>query len=134
MGHILLRLTIWFLLTNNFSWENIAIGIVIALILPRPQGRPDRLKEIFQILGKILIAIPQAYVEAFQMILRPHREEIVVAERVKAARASRLVFLDVFLITFTPKTIVLNYNEEGWYDVHRVQARVPKRIQGRQEP
>lgn len=29
-----------------------------------------------------------------------------------------LIFLNIFLITFTPKTIVVKYHEEGCYEVH----------------
>jgi multicomponent Na+:H+ antiporter subunit E len=124
IGHLILRLSIWFLLTANFTLENIIIGILIALLLPRSYTKRDSLKELLQVLGKILIAIPQAYIEAFEMLLRPHDEEEIVMERVSANRSSRLIFLDVFLITFTPKTIVVRYNEEGcFYEVHRVGRR-----------
>jgi multicomponent Na+:H+ antiporter subunit E len=124
IGHLILRLSIWFLLTANFTLENIIIGILIALLLPRSYTKRDSLKELLQVLGKILIAIPQAYIEAFEMLLRPHDEEEIVMERVSANRSSRLIFLDVFLITFTPKTIVVKYNEEDCcYEVHRVGRR-----------
>ncbi|NJK73710.1 MAG: cation:proton antiporter [Oscillatoriales cyanobacterium RU_3_3] len=124
IGHLILRLSIWFLLTANFTLENIIIGILIALLLPRSYTKRDSLKELLQVLGKILIAIPQAYIEAFEMLLHPHNEEDIVMERVSANRSSRLIFLDVFLITFTPKTIVVKYNEEACcYEVHRVGRR-----------
>jgi multicomponent Na+:H+ antiporter subunit E len=134
IGHFILRLTIWFLLTNNLKLENIIIGVAIALLLPRSAPAPEKLRDLLSVLGKILLAIPQAYIEAVEMLLRPHKYEAVVKERVKAARTPRLIFLDVFLITFTPKTIVLKYDEAGWYDVHRVQPRNQPEIQsGREE-
>jgi len=34
-----------------------------------------------------------------------------------------LVFLDIFLITFTPKTIVLNCDAQGTYEVHLLKPR-----------
>jgi hypothetical protein len=62
--------------------------------------------------------------------------------RVPPRRSQGLIFLDIFLITFTPKTIVLKYRDRaryelefgsntpenillkqrelGWYEVHRV--------------
>jgi multicomponent Na+:H+ antiporter subunit E len=127
IGHLILRLTLWFLLTANFSPANIAIGLAVALLLPRPDRATESLKDWLQMLGKILWAIPQAYVEAFEMIFRPHPREDVVLERVEARRSSRLVFLDIFLITFTPKTIVLDHHPEGWYEVHRVRPRTGQR-------
>jgi multicomponent Na+:H+ antiporter subunit E len=123
IGHLILRLTLWFLLTANLSVENIIIGVAIALLLPRNVPTAESVKDLLQVLWKILQAIPIAYLEAFEMLFRPHLYEDVVMERVIAQRSPRLVFLDVFLITFTPKTIVLKYHEEGWYEVHRVRRR-----------
>lgn len=123
MGEILLRLVIWFLLTANFTVANIFIGVAIALLLPRTSTSHTRLTELFWALGKIIVAIPQAYKEAIQLILFPHTEEEIVMERVQGRRSPGLIFLDIFLITFTPKTTVLKYNEDGWYEVHHVKRR-----------
>ncbi|MEA5469213.1 Na+/H+ antiporter subunit E [Spirulina sp. 06S082] len=121
VGHLILRLTIWFLLTADLSWPNILIGLSISLLLPRGYTNPEALKDWLLVLGKILWAIPQAYIEAFDLILRPHNEEDIILEQVEKKRSHRLVFLDILLITFTPKTIVVKYDEEGgWYEVHRV--------------
>ncbi len=67
--NILLRLTIWFLLTADFSVANIIIGVSIALLLPRSYTSPEKLKDWLQVLWEIVIAIPQAYIEAFQIML-----------------------------------------------------------------
>lgn len=123
VGHLIFRLTIWFLLTANLSLENIIIGVAIALLLPRSYTEPEVLKDWFSVLGKILWALPQAYLEAFELIFRPHNDEDVILERVTTQRSRRLIFLDIFLITFTPKTIVIKYNQNGWYEVHRVVRR-----------
>jgi multicomponent Na+:H+ antiporter subunit E len=123
IGNIILRLVIWFLLTANFSLTNIIIGIAIAFLLPHNSTSPERLKDLLQGSIKIIMAIPQAYMEAIELILRPHTEEEIVMERVRSRQSSRQVFLDIFLITFTPKTTVLKYHERGWYDVHRVTRR-----------
>ena len=77
-------------------------------------------------LGKIFQAIPQAYIEAVELMFRPHKHEDVVMEKVPLHRSPLLIFLDVFLITFTPKTIVLKYHQHGWYFVHRVRRRRAK--------
>lgn len=121
--NLILRLTIWFLLTANLSPANIIIGISIALLLPGRPKAPGRLKDWLRALWETLVAIPQAYKEAFEMILRPHNYEEVTMERVKPGRTPGLIFLDIFLITFTPKTIVLKYHENGWYEVHWVRRR-----------
>ncbi|MBD2181353.1 Na+/H+ antiporter subunit E [Planktothrix sp. FACHB-1355] len=122
-GDLILRLLIWFLLTADFSWINIFLGIHIAILLPFSYKSPGALDDWLSVLGKIVVAIPQAYIEAFDIIFRPHNYEDVVLERVEPRRTPGLVFLDIFLITFTPKTIVLKYREDGWYEVHRVRRR-----------
>ncbi|MBW4683694.1 MAG: Na+/H+ antiporter subunit E [Komarekiella atlantica HA4396-MV6] len=125
VGHLnlILRLVIWFLLTANFSVANIIIGVSIAFLLPGRPKTPEALKDWLRVLGEVIVAIPQAYIEAFEIMLRPHNHEEVTMERVKARRTPGLIFLDIFVITFTPKTIVLKYHEQGWYEVHRVRRR-----------
>lgn len=122
--NIILRLTIWFLLTADLSVANLIIGISIAFLLPRHFASPEPLREWMRVLWEIIIAIPQAYLEAIQIMLRPHDQEEIVRERVKPKRTPGLIFLDIFLITFTPKTIVLKYEEQGWYKVHRVRRKI----------
>ena len=122
--NLILRLTIWFLLTADLSLPNIIIGIAIAFLLPGNSKKPSSsLKDWLRVLWKIIKAIPQAYFEAIQIMLQPHNEEDLIRKRVKERRASGLVFLDIFLITFTPKTIVTNYDENGWYEIHRVKQK-----------
>ncbi|GAB4233120.1 MAG: Na+/H+ antiporter subunit E [Elainellaceae cyanobacterium] len=121
--NLILRLTIWFLLTADLSLANIIIGVSVALLLPRNITAPGALKDWLRALGETIVAIPQAYLEAFEIIFRPHNYEDVTLERVKPRRTPGLIFLDIFLITFTPKTIVLKYHEDGWYEVHRVRRR-----------
>ena len=118
--NLILRLAIWFLLTADFSPANIIIGVTIAFLLPRHFTSSGALKDWLRVLWEIIVAIPQAYVEAIQIMLRPHNHEEIVRERVKPRRTPGLIFLDIFLITFTPKTIVVKYYEQGWYEVHRI--------------
>ena len=74
IGNLILRLVIWFLLTANFSLTNILIGISIAFLLPHSSISPERLKDLLRGLGRIIVAIPQAYIEAIELIFRPHTE------------------------------------------------------------
>lgn len=123
IGQIILRLTIWFLLTANFSPTNIFIGICIAVLLPGRVTSCESWQEWLRTLWKVAKAIPQAYVEAVEMMFRPHAREELVREPVPTRRSPGLIFLDIFLITFTPKTIVLKHDPEGWYEVHQVVRR-----------
>ncbi|MFS8779643.1 cation:proton antiporter [Synechococcus sp. W55.1] len=118
-----LRLLIWFLLTGNLSWDNVAIGVAATLLLPRQASAPVQWRDWGRVLQEILLAIPRAYWEAFEMILKPHTVEEVVYKQTLPNRSAGLVFLDIFLITFTPKTIVLNCNAQGTYEVHLLKPR-----------
>ena len=126
IGHLIFRLSIWLLLTANVSLTNIIIGVIIALLLPRGKSSPEKLKSWVKVIIKIFVAIPVAFMEAFEIIFRPHNQEEIIMEKVKLNRSPLLVFIDIFLITFTPKTIVMKYHEEGWYEVHHIK---PKRKQ-----
>ena len=123
IGQLILRLTLWFLLTANFSLANILIGVCIAFLLPGRATACDSWQEWLWGGWSILKAIPQAYIEAVELLFRPHLEEAIVKERVPRRRSPGLIFLDIFLITFTPKTIVVRHHKEGWYEVHQVVRR-----------
>ena len=120
IGQFVLRIVIWFLLTANLSITNIIIGVSICLLMPHYRSENIRLKDILQGIRRIIKAVPQAYIEAIEMILQPHKYEEVIMTRAKNRRSAGLIFLDIFLITFTPKTVVLSHQEDGWYVVHRV--------------
>jgi len=125
---LLLRLTIWFLLTADLSLANIIIGVCVSLLIPRSYTKFAVLQDWLRVLWEIIVAIPQAYWEALEIMFRPHTEEEIVMERVKPKRTPGLIFLDIFVITFTPKTIVVKYHEDGWYEVHRIRRRRRKRV------
>ncbi|HIK35438.1 MULTISPECIES: Na+/H+ antiporter subunit E [unclassified Thermosynechococcus] len=122
-----LRLTIWLLLTADFGLVNLAIGILVSLLLPQGRGGVATLQQWLSTLGKVAMAVPRAYIEAIEMMVRPHRHEAIVREPVDPTRAPGLIFLDIFTITFTPKTIVLHYDEEGWFEVHQLVERRPEK-------
>lgn len=124
--NLILRLAIWFLLTADFSLPNITIGIFLALVLPQSYSsyvNPGALKDWLRALGEAIVAIPQAYLESLEIIIFPHKQEEIVMEQVRPNRTPGLIFLDIFVITFTPKTIVLKYHQDGQYEVHYVRRR-----------
>jgi multicomponent Na+:H+ antiporter subunit E len=118
-----LRLGIWFLLTADLSFVNIVLGITIALLLPGKPKRPIALRDWLRAIGRFLVVLPQAYFEAVEIILFPHNEEAITLEPTEPRRAAGLVFWDIFLICFTPKSIVMNYHEAEGYQVHWVRRR-----------
>jgi multicomponent Na+:H+ antiporter subunit F len=64
----LFRLLLWQLLTADLSVLNVMIGLALALLIPRARSRPVPMAELWQGLGRALLAVPQAYGEAFALI------------------------------------------------------------------
>ena len=116
--HLIFRLGIWLLLTDDLSPANIMIGMTVAFILPHPKIPVEDLKEWLKIFAKVIFIIPQAYKEALEIMIFPHLREDIHMEKVPEMRSPFLIFLDIFFITFTPKTVVVKYHEKGSYEVH----------------
>ena len=124
---LILRLTIWFLLTADVSLTNIIIGLIVAFLLPRSPIKSSSMRDWIRAGWEVIVAIPTAYKEAIEIILKPHRYEETTLEQVLPRRTPGLIFLDIFLITFTPKTIVTKYHERGWYEVHWIRPKPPEK-------
>lgn len=119
VGTILLRLTLWLLLTANLTPVNLLVGLGVAVLLPGGMRVRRNWAEWAQVVGRVLRAIPQAYGEAVAMMRTPHTREEIRVQAVAPNRTPGLIFWDTFLITFTPKTIVLYQEPEG-YVVHHL--------------
>ena len=127
------KLGLWFLLTADTSLANIAIGVFIALFLPtfgkrlRRKSAGSAIKAWLYGFWQVFTAIPRAYFEAIEMMIQPHTLEMITTEPSPPKPTRGLLFLDIFLITFTPKTIVVDYTEkesgEGHYLVHSISRR-----------
>ncbi len=124
---IAFRLTLWCLLTADLRPVNMAVGLVVALLLPRIRGHALSPRQLAAALGSTLRMIPQAYAEAFRMMRIRHGQERLVeipaSEPVGPGRSRRapglLVFLDILRISFTPLTLVLGISGDGrCYRVH----------------
>lgn len=113
------RLGVWCLLTADLSRLNLLIGLVVALLLPRARSRPLPLRALARALGRSLLAIPQAYVEALRLMVGREPVEGEFHEATTDSTIPLLVFLDVFRITLTPFTIVLGLEDGGrQYRIH----------------
>lgn len=119
---ILLCFTVWLLLTADLRPANVLFGLLAAMILSRRHTVSEPLKDWLYCFWRMIIMIPQAYFQAFDMILRPHRAEEFVKEKVRPRRTAGLIFLDILIISFTPKTIVTRF-EAGYYELHQVKRK-----------
>ncbi len=122
MTRIILPLTVWLLLTADLRWPNLLFGLGVSLLLRRRGPVVEPWREWLRMLGQALLAVPRAYAEAFRMLRRPHRRERFVRQPVPGHRSPLLVFVDIFVITFTPTTIVTEHGEDGTYEIHTLEA------------
>lgn len=109
-----LRLLLWVLLTGDLRPLNLAIGLAVAILLPRAHKHREPIRPLLRALWDAAIAIPMAYGEAIALILAGGRERCECTERDASRRATPVViFLELLAITITPFTLVL--------DLHRVE-------------
>ncbi len=127
---IAFRLLLWCLLTADPRPVNLAIGLVVALLLPSGRGSGLPPRQLAAAVGRSLRVIHQAYAEAFLMMRVRHSQERIVeipaSEPVGPGRARGAhglqVFLDIFLISLTPLTLVLGLSGDGRrYRLHRLE-------------
>jgi len=120
---VALRLLIWLLLSADLSWINVLIGLLVAVLLPMARrSRPLPLRQLLVALAASLAAIPQAFMEASQLLRGGRRlEERLESQRFMGPRSSLLVFLEVFRVTLTPLTIALGLEPDGRaFRIHRL--------------
>jgi multicomponent Na+:H+ antiporter subunit E len=118
-----LRLALWILLTGDPGPLNLSIGLALALLLPRSR-RPLPLGAFLVALGQALAAIPQAYAEAFRLLLaRRHHQRLVRADS-RSGGSGPVIALEIIRISLTPFTLVLGLEPDGRH--YRVHERVPE--------
>jgi multicomponent Na+:H+ antiporter subunit E len=137
---IAFRLALWCLLTADLRPVNMAVGLAVALLLPRVRGHALSPRQLAAALGSTLRGVPQAYAEAFRMMVLPHGreqlEELPVSELEGSGRSRRavdlLVFLDILRIGITPLTVIFGISGDGRrYKVHRLE---PTRTSAPRQP
>jgi multicomponent Na+:H+ antiporter subunit E len=126
-----LRLALWLLLTADAAPINLAIGLAVSLLLPRGQRPAPPLRELLPALGAALAAIPQAYGEAFALILARDCRSRIVTVAGSGSRSDLVRVLEVFRITLTPLTLVLGFGPGDSYRVHELVPEARGRNGGR---
>lgn len=123
ISHLSLRLGFWLMLTSDFSFMNITIGVLAALVLPRKQG--PRLPLLAWLKGawKVIKLLPIAYLEAFSLLIHSHTEEGVITPHEGMGSNPWQLFLEIFLINFSPKSIVLQVDKYRRIHIHQIRQR-----------
>lgn len=119
-GPILLALGIWMLLTSEFTWMNVMIGLVGSVIASLLHPYRFSAGQLAVLIGLTLWNLPKAIWETFLMVLCPHRHETETEEAVRNPENPWAVFCQTFIITLTPRTLVISEEMQGKIRLHIV--------------
>jgi multicomponent Na+:H+ antiporter subunit E len=119
-GPVLLAFSVWMLLTSEFTWANAAIGLagsVVASLL-----HPYRFSawQFMELVGLTVLHLPQAIWETALMVCVPHRYEKTAQKDVRNPENPWSVFCQTFIITLTPRTLVISEEKNGKIRLHLV--------------
>lgn len=123
MGSLALRMGFWFLLTADLGIQNTLMGLAASLLIPRTRNDRLPVRKWTPAFLEILKAIPLAYAQAFDMMVRPHRKTIMDRQPLRSGRHPLMIFLEIFRITFTPKTIATRVDDRRRVAVHHLARR-----------
>lgn len=122
-SQLLFRLIIWCLLTSNFRFNNLIIGIIISVILPTVRLPNLNIYLMFTEIIKTLIAFPKAIQESLYLIFFRHKKEVFINQQsaVPEDGSQFINFLDLFRITLTPLTLVTKRKDKKTWRVHTIE-------------
>ncbi len=122
-GAVLLAFGLWMLLTTEFSLVNACFGWVVAVLVSwLPKYRFSAL-QLLHLLGATLFRLPQALAQAIWIVLMPHGHERTVHLPLQRPQDPWRSFCEVFLITYTPKSLVVSDEEDGIVQVHSLERK-----------
>ncbi len=98
-------------MTGNFSPENILIGVVGAAAMDRLPKHRAPIRRYLHMGVKVLAALPSAYGQALKMMILPHHRE--TTEWKPGDMDPWKAFEQIFIITLTPRTLVIDTDQQG---------------------
>ena len=119
-GPVLLAFSLWMLLTSDLSWPNALIGFAASLLVSLLQPYRFSAAQFLQLAGLTVLNLPRAIFETFLLVFVPHRFERIETHELKKPGDPWSVFMETFLITFTPMTLVTSSEEDGRIHIHVV--------------
>lgn len=120
-GPVLLAFVIWMLFTAEFSWLNALIGLAGSMIVGLLNPYRFSAWQLIRLWAGMVIRLPQALWEAFRIVLLPHGCENLTEQSVDHPESPWSVFSQTFLITFTPKSLVISEEKDGRVQLHSLE-------------
>lgn len=125
-GVILLAFGLWMLLTMDASWLNACIGLIAAVLVSWLPKYKFSAVQLLSFILSALIRLPQAVWEALLVVFLPHPYEHITHETLTDPDTPWTVFCQVYLITFTPKSLVISDGDEhGQVHTHSLKRKAP---------
>lgn len=121
-GPIILAFGIWMLLTADFSWPNAVVGLLGAVMVSRLPLYRFSAWQLVVLIVSTLVRVPSALWESFRIVLLPHPYEQVSTRKVHHPENRWAVFCQTFIITFTPRSLVVG-EEGGELHIHSLERR-----------
>jgi multicomponent Na+:H+ antiporter subunit E len=123
-GPVLLSFVVWMLLTGDFSVSNAVLGFCAAVLIARLPRQRFSAMQLVGLFFSILACLPKAILEAFWIVIVPHRYEKTLSRKVKA-RNHWALLCQTLMITLTPRTLVVGEEGEDVLRVHRLERKEP---------
>ena len=117
------KLMCWFLITGSLQPANLTLGLILCVILPPGSYKNLKIKAL---LPEIIHSLSLPFLmikESFELMMIQNPQDLFVEE--EASHHSRqgsvfAGFLDLFRITFTPKSLVTRRLSHSHWRVHVV--------------
>jgi multicomponent Na+:H+ antiporter subunit E len=122
-GPILLAFGIWMLFTSDFSWTNAVIGLAASVLVSLLNRHHFSARQLIGLIGTALIRLPQAIWESFMIVLLPHRHERISTYRMVDPKNPWAVFCQTFIVTFTPRSLVISEEKDGEVRTHSLERK-----------
>lgn len=111
-GPFILAFGVWMLLTADFSWANVLVGLFAAgLVSLLPRHRFSAW-QLLRLIISTLIRVPMALWESFCIVFLPHPNERISGRKLDHPENRWSVFCQTFIITFTPRSLVISEDDE----------------------
>jgi multicomponent Na+:H+ antiporter subunit E len=122
-GPIILAFGLWMLLTADFSWPNAVVGLLGAVMVSRLPLHRFSAWQLLCLLIAALVRLPQVLWESFLIVVLPHPHEQISTRKVRQPGNHWAVFCQTFIITFTPRSLVISEEDGGEVRLHSLERR-----------
>ena len=122
-GPIILAFGLWMLLTAEFSWPNAVVGMLGAIMISRLPLHRFSAWQLLCLLAAALVRLPQMLWESFCIVILPHPHEQISTRRLHHPGNYWAVFCQTFIITFTPRSLVISEEDDGEIRIHSLERK-----------